>query len=386
MTAIRVIFALLAAPIVASCTEDVSTPFERGPEDHDHVATRILPSPVRLGASVEWGDVGPLDVRASDGSVAVYDRQAGSIFVLQDGSDPVSFGRRGEGPGELDLAGPVVFTEERVFVFGAARTSVFAASGEFLTSTLGLRTSAAFEWTDSSVASLAWDVRRTPLGVGHTVLIWDQELRDAPDTLFSTWNVEGVDPDSLHHGGDLFGNSEVGLFATSPRGTSAVFRIDPETSVATSWAVIPRSQVDWEPIEWARYMHDGARDGLYLEAMPQMREVLQRVLARPPLSETPQFLKPLVPKKGASGLDPSHRVWAMMGVPYGQRTTIDVFSEANGRIATLRAPDHIFERVVLKGRWLVGVTLDEYDRPSIWRYDISDTLNWLDGLETSPAG
>ncbi len=360
--------------VIATCTGPDLRPV-RG----DHPSVRELSAAAPMGAEVEWGDVGAFDVRASDGAVAVFDRFAASVVVLDAEGERLRFGRRGEGPGELTGEGPLVFRDDGIAVFAGGRTTVFDPRGSLVGTAPSPSTRAAFEWDSATVASVGRDFAAG--GLGWRVLLWDPRLSHAPDTLFRTHELVGIAPDSIGSGGAMHGRAGVGFFAGPRADTSALVRIDPVTRHVTRWPSVPRDRAPWTKEEWNRYLREGVSEGLYSATSQPMREMFAGLLSRPP-RDPPESLKRLIPYEGAVGLDRASRVWVMMHVPFDQRTTIDVFDAAGHRLATLRAPGRPYERIVVKDRWLVGLSFDALDRPQIWRHDLTEVLVWLDGLES----
>lgn len=332
-----------------------------------------------MGADVEWGDVGSFDVRASDGAVAVFDLFAASVVVLDAAGPRLTFGRRGDGPGELTGEGPLVFTDDGIVVFAGGRATAFDPKGTLVATTPSPHPRAAFEWGSGTVASVGRDGASRTLA--WQVLLWDRALSRAPDTLFRTSEAAGIAPDSLNQGGALHGHARTGLFAGPRADTSALVRIDPATRQVTRWPWIPRDRAPWTKEEWNRYLREGVSEGLYSATSQPMREMFASMLSRPP-RDPPESRKRLIPYEGAVGVDRELRIWVMMHVPFELRTTIDVFDAAGRRLATLRAPDHPYERIVVKGRWLVGLSFDELDRPHLWRHDLTEVLEWLAALES----
>ena len=105
-------------------------PVIRNPE---HALDSLSLEPLWSRASEEWGDLG--GIRLAGEHVLASDRMTTRVHLFQafDGSSFTSFGRQGEGPGELGRLYSAALVGDRVFVShnGSLDLSVFSLGGEF---------------------------------------------------------------------------------------------------------------------------------------------------------------------------------------------------------------------------------------------------------------
>lgn len=312
-----------------------------------------------LGANIEWGELEFFDV-ASDGRVAAVDRYRRRIVVI--GDSITEFGSAGDGPGELQLGGPIVLIGDTIVIADEGRLTSWTTRGAHLASAAGVYGAQLYPHPTAGlilvtpVTGLAPDgVRVSARSAAGLELLVPPVLLGEDDPVCGGCQAVPIGRDE---------------YVAAPQDPDRGPRfVGPAEDL--EW-VYPVDRVPWEAVEWGVSMRRQRARVVQGTNDLRLREIFSAPSGRTP--EPPAEPKRLV--RFNRGLGVSGEIVLLLAqVEVGQASAVDIFSRRGDYLgrASLGRPD--IEWISVEGRWLVGLARDEFDRPTLWRYEISEVTS-----------
>jgi hypothetical protein len=317
-----------------------------------------------IADSVEWGELVYYDV-SDDGDVVGMDRYNSQlVYISRTTGDVTRIGRRGEGPGEINVGGIVALAGDRIVLSERGRLSTFNRAGEFLGSIPFRRATEIARWDSSSVVLKIPTRSETGLPETYQLHWLSLQRLEVSEPFFSTTTPKDS-PESLSCATCEIVRVGDRLVTTLIGGTGRFASLASNGSDVTFFEGSGRSPVPFSAKEWEEYMTTARSHANYLFAgrgFDVRLDVTREV-------GTPGFPKPLLATDGSIGGTPDGSVWLLAGVADSERTQIDVFGP-DGTWKFVVRIDERLDRISINGRWLVGLAYDDLGRPELFRYDL----------------
>lgn len=307
-----------------------------------------------------WGELWYFDV-GTDGTVAALDRFHHRVRVFSPDGSAIDFGGEGDGPGELRTGGPLVVMQDRIVMVDRGRIQSWSFSGE---------------WIDSKPSPPAHDLLEWGEGqLGAQVGVWDGGPIMVDGRRNTAIQVSGLD--SFSFGEPSFSSVGVelgegrgicygcsftptlrGAYAVTNHPRGAVVRFD-EAGRAGGAIYLDRDPEDWPEERWARHLRRG-RAALHFSGA-----------TRAPYDPNRPVIPPRAPMPVIA---PAQSI----GVTSDGILLINVNRDAPGTTLAAFGPDDVYlgdlvidgttlEHISIEGRWLVGVSFDQWDQPELYR-------------------
>lgn len=334
--------------------------------DDDQIRRLELSISGEIPLPSELGNLTDFDI-APDGTVAVLDGYAPTVWVISPGGQMVNFGREGGGPGELKQPKDVEISDNAVVVYDQANGTV--------------------------VWSRAGDVRRTEPASGVVTLeLWGDSLLTwrsiftgpgtAADARYALRALDEIgqgaawigpvsvraEPDTIGpcHGCDIVFSSERRVVHHVRYGDGRILVHPLGTESAELWPATGRSNPEWMLQEWSEFA--AAAWNQTSSARTTGRSMSPRDV--PPPSEGSQA--PLTYDGESAGMDRLGRVYVLARMEPGANSVIDVWQDRE-RTAELAVPFRARLMTVQRGT-LYAVEYDDLGVPRLLTLPIPSEL------------